>query len=146
MDHAKQRGQFGDGEFVFQVAFAAYVGGLFNLNPFLERDGYHVLVDLLGEPMLRRRAREDLRQRLSGHADGPVSPVLARYSRFALAWSVLAGVFVVGMSIRYEPRLAALLPGPLPWAVLACVWALGFAPVLLTLWAPLRARRELQRH
>jgi putative peptide zinc metalloprotease protein len=130
---------------VFQVAFAAYVGGLFNLNPFLERDGYHVLVDLLGEPMLRRRAREDLRRRLSGRAEGAASPVLVRYSWFALAWSALAGFFVVAMSIRYEPRLAAVLPGPLPWAVLAGVWAAGFAPALLTLWAPLRERRESQR-
>jgi putative peptide zinc metalloprotease protein len=129
---------------VFQLAFAAYIGGLFNLNPFLERDGYHVLVDLLGEPMLRRRSREDLRRRLSGQAAG-ASPVLARYSLFALGWSALAGVFAVGMSIRYEPRLAAVLPGPFPWVALAGVWAMGFAPVLLTLWAPLRARREQRR-
>jgi putative peptide zinc metalloprotease protein len=130
---------------VFQLALAAYIGGLFNLNPFLERDGYHVLVDLLGEPMLRRRAREDLRRRLSGQAGGAASPVLARYSLFALGWSTLAGVFVVGMSIRYEPRLAAVLPGPVPWIALAGVWAMGFAPVLLTLSGPLRERREQRR-
>ena len=29
----------------FNLAFAAYVGGFFNLNPFIERDGYHMLVD-----------------------------------------------------------------------------------------------------
>ena len=29
----------------FNLAFAAYVGGFFNLNPFIERDGYHILVD-----------------------------------------------------------------------------------------------------
>jgi putative peptide zinc metalloprotease protein len=127
---------------VFQLAFAAYVGGLFNLNPFLERDGYHVLVDLLGEPMLRRRAREDLRLRLSGQAHGAASPVLARYSLFALAWSTLAGVFAVGMSIRYEPRLAAVLPGPFPWVALVGIWVAGFAPLLLMVWAPLRERRR----
>jgi putative peptide zinc metalloprotease protein len=130
---------------IFQLAFAAYIGGLFNLNPFLERDGYHVLVDLLGEPMLRRRAREDLRRRLSGHGGGGASPALARYSLFALAWSTLAVIFAVGLSLRYEPRLAAMLPGPLPWAVLAGVWAVGFAPILLTLWTPLRQRREERR-
>ena len=42
----------------FQLAFAAYVGAFFNLNPFIERDGYHILVDVLREPGLRRRARE----------------------------------------------------------------------------------------
>ena len=30
----------------FNLAFAAYVGGFFNLNPFIERDGYHILVDV----------------------------------------------------------------------------------------------------
>ena len=32
----------------FNLAFAAYVGGFFNLNPFIERDGYHMLVDVPG--------------------------------------------------------------------------------------------------
>src|SRR4051794_26212938 len=63
---------------VFQLALAAYIGGLFNLNPFLERDGYHVLVDLLREPTPRRRAREDLRRRLGGRAEGGASPGLSR--------------------------------------------------------------------
>jgi Zn-dependent protease len=52
----------------FQLAFAAYVGALFNLNPFVERDGYQILVDVLREPGLRRRAREQLFRRLSGGA------------------------------------------------------------------------------
>ena len=126
----------------FQLTLAAYIGGLFNLNPFLERDGYHILVDLLGEPTLRRRAREDLRARLSGRAHGSQSPVLARYSLFGLAWSTLAGLFAVGLSIRYEPRLAALLPGPLPWLALMIGWFVVFAPVLLAVGAPLLVRRR----
>jgi putative peptide zinc metalloprotease protein len=126
----------------FQLALAAYIGGLFNLNPFLERDGYHILVDLLGEPTLRRRAREDLRARLSGSAGGSRSPVLARYSLFGLAWSTLAALFAVGLSLRYEPRLAALLPGPLPWLALVIVWSVVFAPVLLAVGAPLLVRRR----
>ena len=51
----------------FQLAFAAYLGAFFNLNPFVDRDGYQILVDLLREPGLRRRARAQLRRRLSGH-------------------------------------------------------------------------------
>jgi putative peptide zinc metalloprotease protein len=129
-------------EIFFQLALAAYIGGFFNLNPFLERDGYHILVDLLGEPTLRRRAREDLRARLSGRARGSRSPVLARYSLFGLAWSTLAGVFAVGLSLRYEPRLAALLPGPLPWVALVIAWVVAFAPVLLAVGVPLFARRR----
>ena len=49
----------------FNLAFAAYVGGFFNLNPFIERDGYHMLVDWLNEPGLRRRAKEQLERRLA---------------------------------------------------------------------------------
>ena len=46
----------------FQLAFAGYVGAFFNLNPWIDRDGYHMLVDYLREPGLRQ-ARE-----------GPVQP------------------------------------------------------------------------
>ncbi|MFL5827963.1 MAG: FHA domain-containing protein [Thermoleophilaceae bacterium] len=126
----------------FQVAFAAYIGGLFNLNPFLERDGYHMLVDLLGEPTLRRRAREDFRQRLSGNAHGRASPVLVRYSLFGLAWSAVAGLFAIGMSFRYEPRLAAVVPGPLTWLVLAVIWLGLLSPVLVAVSGPLLERRR----
>jgi putative peptide zinc metalloprotease protein len=126
----------------FQLAFAAYVGGFFNLNPFLERDGYHVLVDLLDEPTLRRRAREDFRARLSGNAHGAHDPVLARYSLFGLAWSTLAAFFAVVMSLGYEPRLASAIPGPGAWVALGFVWVGVFAPVLFALGAPLLARRR----
>lgn len=55
---------------LFQVAFGGYVAALFNLNPLLERDGYHVLVDLLREPGLRRRAGRRLADVLSGRHSG----------------------------------------------------------------------------
>ena len=45
-------------DIIFQVAFAAYVGALLNLNPFVERDGHQILLDMLREPGLRRRGRE----------------------------------------------------------------------------------------
>ncbi len=57
-------------EVFFQLAFAAYVGAFFNLNPFLDRDGYNILVDVLREPDLRRRARLQLAHKLSGTAPG----------------------------------------------------------------------------
>ena len=56
------------------------MGAFFNLNPFLERDGYHMLVDWLREPGLRRRARQQFARRLSGQPRTDDSPVLARYS------------------------------------------------------------------
>jgi putative peptide zinc metalloprotease protein len=51
---------------LFQIAFAGYVGAAFNLNPLLDRDGYHVLVDVLREPGLRRRSRAAFAARLAG--------------------------------------------------------------------------------
>ena len=74
----------------FQLAFAGYVGAFFNLNPFIDRDGYHMLVDYLREPGLRRRAKDQFSRRLSGKGRSSDSPVLARYSIAGLGWSILA--------------------------------------------------------
>ena len=90
---------------LFQLAFAAYVGACFNLNPFLDRDGYQILVDLLREPNLRRRAREQFARRLAGAPAAGDSRLLARYSVLALAWSVVAAGFVVAMTLRYRERI-----------------------------------------
>ncbi len=50
------------------LAVAGDCAALFNLNPLMERDGYHVLVDLLKEPGLRRRATRHLHEVLSKSA------------------------------------------------------------------------------
>jgi FHA domain len=124
----------------FQLAFAGYVGACFNLNPFIERDGYHILVDWLREPGLRRRAREQFSRRLSGRAVAGDSPVLARYSLFGLAWSVVAAVFAIGMSLRYKGVLDALAPSWIVWTVMATVWLALFVPVLVVVVKPLLER------
>jgi putative peptide zinc metalloprotease protein len=125
----------------FQLAFGAYVGGIMNLNPFLDRDGYQVLVDLLREPGLRKRAREQFARRLAGQRSDDDSRVLARYSVFALAWSVLVALFAIGMSLRYRPALEALAPAEwMVWTLLAAVWILVFMPVVLVVGSPLRGR------
>jgi putative peptide zinc metalloprotease protein len=126
----------------FQLAFAAYVGALFNLNPFVERDGYQILVDLLGEPGLRRRAREQLVRRLGGERLPGDSRLLGRYAAAGVAWSALAGCFAVGMSLRYESRLADVASAPVVWAVLAVLWIGFFLPVIAVLAGPLRRRRR----
>jgi putative peptide zinc metalloprotease protein len=127
---------------LFQLAFGAYLGALFNLNPFLERDGYHILVDMLGEPGLRGRAQAELRQVLSGRAPARVG-LLIRYALFGLAWSVAAGVIGVVMSLRYEPSLARILPAPIAWGLLAACWVVAFMPVLLVVAPPLVRRARL---
>jgi putative peptide zinc metalloprotease protein len=129
----------------FQLAFAAYVGACFNLNPFIDRDGYHILVDVLREPGLRRRAREQFARRLSGRpADGD-SPVLARYSLFGLGWSVLAALFAIAMTLRYRAALEAVAPAEwIVWTVMGTLWVAVFVPVLVVVGRPLaqRMRRE----
>ena len=126
----------------FQLAFAAYLGAVFNLNPMVDRDGYQVLVDLLREPGLRRRAREQLARRLSGRGRPTDSRLLSRYAGLGVVWSALAAGFATVMSLRYEPRLAQLAPEPVVWAGLAGVWIALFLPVILSLAGPMRKRRR----
>jgi putative peptide zinc metalloprotease protein len=124
----------------FQLAFAAYLGAIFNLNPFVERDGYQIMVDLLREPGLRRRARVQFARRLSGGGQAHDSRALTRYAAFGAAWSVLAACFAVGMSLRYKPVLAEVAPDPVVWGGLSVVWLGLFLPVLFLLGAPVRER------
>lgn len=124
----------------FQLAFAGYVGAFFNLNPFIDRDGYHMLVDHLREPGLRRRAKDQFNRRLSGQGRSSDSPVLARYSIAGLGWSLLAAGFAIFMSLRYEPVMSSLAPSYVVWTVLGTLWVALFIPVLVVLGRPLLER------
>jgi hypothetical protein len=124
----------------FQLAFAGYVGAFFNLNPFIERDGYHMLVDWLREPGLRRRAREQFARRLSGQGRSSDSPVLARYSVWGLAWTVLAGAFAVVFSLRYAPIMTKLAPDWIVYVVMGTLWVAFFVPAVVVVGKPLVQR------
>jgi putative peptide zinc metalloprotease protein len=124
----------------FQLAFAGYVGAFFNLNPFIERDGYHMLVDWLREPGLRRRAREQFARRLAGQRRSRDSRVLARYSLFGLLWTVLAGAFAVALSLRYMPIMTALAPEWVVYVVLGTLWVAFFVPAVVVIGKPLVQR------
>jgi FHA domain len=124
----------------FQLAFAAYVGAFFNLNPFIDRDGYHILVDYLREPGLRRRAKEQFSRRLTGGGRTTDSPVLARYSIAGLVWSILAAGFAIFMTLRYEPIMSSLAPKTAVWVVLGTLWLAFFIPVFVVLGKPLVER------
>jgi putative peptide zinc metalloprotease protein len=126
------------------LALAAYVGALFNLNPLLERDGYHMLVDVLGEPGLRRRAREQFARRLSGRGGADESPVLARYALAGLVWSVVAAGLVIALSLRYASVMTDYVPEAVVWCVLAALWLAVLVPVIVAVAPPLaqRARGE----
>lgn len=129
---------------LLQLAIAGYVGALFNLNPLLDRDGYHVLSDLLRQPSLRRRAREQLTARLAGRPAPGRTPALLPYAVASLAWSALTVAFAVALSLRYYSRLLALAPEPLVWTVLAAFYLVLALPLTYQLVRPLweRARRR----
>src|SRR4051794_3622316 len=124
----------------FQLAFAGYVGAFFNLNPFIERDGYHILVDVLREPGLRRRAKEQFARRLAGQRMTNDSPVLGRYALWGLVWSALAGTFAVVFSLRYVPLMEELAGRFATWAVLSTLWVAFFIPVLVVVGKPVLDR------
>jgi putative peptide zinc metalloprotease protein len=129
----------------FQLALGAYIGALFNLNPFIDRDGYQILVDALGVPGLRRRAREQLSRRLRGERSESDARVLSRYAWFGLGWSLVAAIFAAGMSLRYLSALNALFPGFVVWTALAGLWLSLLSPVLITLGGPALARLRADR-
>jgi putative peptide zinc metalloprotease protein len=128
----------------FQLAFGAYVGAFFNLNPLLERDGYHILVDVLREPALRRRARSQLRRRIAEGPSASDSPVLLRYSLFALGWSLAGAGVAVALSLRYEHELARLAPAPIVWIAMCVLWGALFLPVLAAVGPPLLHRLHVR--
>jgi putative peptide zinc metalloprotease protein len=134
----------GDGalrDVLFQVAFGGYVGALVNLNPVLDRDGYHLLVDWLREPGLRGRARTWLRRRLAGAAAPAETRLVAVYAAGGLLWSVVAVGLVALLASRYAEPLERHLPAEVVSAGVALVCALMLLPVLVTVLGPLLQRR-----
>jgi putative peptide zinc metalloprotease protein len=129
------------GDVLFQLALAAYVGALFNLNPLIDRDGYHLLVDLLGQPGLRRRSREHLVRRLAGRAGRTGATRAVRvYAAASFAWAFVAVGLAVVLSLRYYDRLVAIAPRGVVWGVLGAVYLLLAIPVLLMTVRPLAER------
>ena len=125
----------------FQLAFGAYVGAFFNLNPFIDRDGYNILVDFLREPRLRQRARQQFSRKLSGAPGGEQdSSVLGRYALAGVIWSALGATFAIVFSTRYYHRLAALAPHGLILTVFIVFYVVLLIPVLAQLGAPLAKR------
>ena len=96
---------------------------------------------MLKEPGLRRRAKAQFARKLSGKGDDANdSPVLFRYSIFGLGWSLLAGVFAIGMTLRYKPIMDDFAPDYVVWSVLITLWVVCFIPVMIMLVKPLWER------
>jgi putative peptide zinc metalloprotease protein len=127
----------------FNLAFAAYVGAFFNLNPFVDRDGYQMMVDALREPGLRRRSKDQLRRFLAGEPRREQdNPALLRYAVAGVVWSVAAVGFAIVLSKRYYKVLDALAPKGLVWAAFLCLYLMLFLPVVWSLARPLWQRGE----
>ena len=129
-------------EVFFQLSFGAYLGALFNLNPLLDRDGYHVLVDLLGEPGLRSRARARLAARLAARSVEPgESRALEIYAITSMVWLLGTAVFATLIVRRYEPVLVAVTHHrELVLIGLGLFTAVLFLPLVLTIGIPLAHR------
>jgi putative peptide zinc metalloprotease protein len=128
----------------FQLALGAYAGMLLNLNPLLERDGYHMLVDALDEPNLRRRAREEVERRIARRpCRAPASQAVAAYGVAALAWSFVAAAFVTVAAIALVNRLGDRVGWPL-WPLASVAAALALAPPALVIARGLRGRRHAE--
>lgn len=134
-------------DLALQLALAAYVGAVVNLNPLLERDGHHMLEDLVGEPALRRRAQDHLARRMAGtRRHGAVSRATLIYGIASLVWLVGVAALVMAASWQVMPRLEAAAPTPVVWTGLGALYILLLMPVVVHLGRPLigrhRARRE----
>ena len=138
-------------EVFFQLAFAGYVGAFFNLNPFLDRDGYQILCEWLREPRLKERARQQLRERLSGQRTAEESsPVLARYAIAGLVWTAMGAGFIAVLSLRYYSVLVKIVPKGVVVGGFILFFVVLLLPIPIALGAPLlrRARygtREVNR-
>ena len=129
----------------FNLAFAAYIGGLFNLNPFLERDGYHMLVDMKREPGLRRRSRQWLSSRLIGQPlEGEATGFFKFYAWASTLWLASGLIFAIIGTIRFYPRLVEIAPPEVVWVVLALLYLLCLVPVILVVGRPLLTRRRVK--
>jgi hypothetical protein len=92
------------------------------------------------QPGLRRKALEQLRNRVAGRSDDSDSVMLRRYAIFAVTWMVVVAAFVAAMSLRYRAALASLLPGTTSWVVLIALWIGLLLPPLVIVGPPLMER------
>ena len=120
----------------FKLAFLWYLNALFNLNPLLALDGYHVLMDWLDIPNLRSRglafATARLRRRQVGWAGlSGEDRLYAMYGTAVVLWLVIT----LGLAVRlWKDRVEGLG---------AALWhdgiggQAGIVLILLLLFAPI---------
>ena len=80
-------------EALYQVAYVAYIGAIFNLNPLLELDGYYALMDAVKLPGLRKRSFAFVREQLWSAIRA--GRRLTRDERIFTGYGLLAGLYTV---------------------------------------------------
>jgi putative peptide zinc metalloprotease protein len=124
----------------FQLALGAYAGALLNLNPMLERDGYHVLVDALDQPDLRRRARAHLVRLLARRRHAAAEPAaVAIYGVAWLGWSVVAAAVAGVVTLQVAARVVG--PAAAAWSLAGVALAMMLVPAWLIVARAVRERR-----
>lgn len=124
----------------FQVALGGYLGALFNLSPMLDRDGYHILIDVVRQPNLRTRARAWFAARLSGRpAEGARALVI--FSAATILWSIVSALFALAMTLRYYDVMLRFAPRELVWGLLGSFFMVLLIPLFVMAGAPLLHRR-----
>jgi putative peptide zinc metalloprotease protein len=127
-------------EVCFQLCLAGYLAALLNLNPCLERDGYHLLSDALRRPGLRRAAVLDLQLRLAGRDARDSAPSLRWYGLAIVAWGVVGTALAVASLSGSLPALRAALPHDVSVPLLGALWLVLLAPTALLIGRPLAVR------
>jgi putative peptide zinc metalloprotease protein len=79
---------------LFKAAAMAYLGVLMNLAPFMELDGYFILMDWLEIPLLRKKSLTFVRKRLPGKLLRERTP-FSREERIFAIYGLLTGAFTV---------------------------------------------------
>jgi CRP-like cAMP-binding protein/Zn-dependent protease len=132
---------------LWTLAIPNYLQLLFNLNPLLEFDGYHVLSDLLDRPGLRAEALEWLGSGFPSARHDRQELLRHRVDlAFGLASIVYVAVSIVAMLLLYRITVQSLIASAAPhWLARGLAWllalAIGIAAVLGTL-SDLRGSRR----
>ena len=124
----------------YQLCLAGYLAALLNLNPCLERDGYHLLCDAIRRPGLRVAALTDLYSRLSGRGARDRARPLLWYSCAVVVWGVAGAALAVASLSRALPSIQAAVPHDVSKALLGALWLVLLAPTALLVGRPLAMR------
>ncbi|ABK44699.1 peptidase M50 [Magnetococcus marinus MC-1] len=134
----------------YNVIFASSVSTLlFNINPLLRFDGYHVLVDLLDVPNLFQRSREQLKYLAQRFVLRLPQARPAAHSRREVVLLPLYGVLSLGYWVLLMWSIVFFVAQQYLDFGTALAWFLGFTIVVVPLFKLLRyllTSPQLERH